>query len=216
MIDRRDPPTDGVLLIVSVDTEEDNWHRSRTAWTTGTSQGLRPLAAFLGRLGVRPTYFTAYQVAVEHGAADVLREVCDGGRAEIGAHLHPWNTPPLSEAFVPRNSMLKNLPAELQRAKVEQLTAILEETFGHRPTAFRAGRYGLGPDTVAALLSCGYCVDSSVSPFVSLETVDDGPTFVGAPIVPYRLAPNRDVREPAPDGGRRELPLPHGFSRGPV
>ena len=108
MIDRRDPPTDGVLLIVSVDTEEDNWHRSRHDVTTENIQELRPLAAFLGRLGVRPTYFTAYQVAVEHGAADVLREVCDGGRGEIAAHLHPWNTPPLTEAFVPRNSMLKS------------------------------------------------------------------------------------------------------------
>ena len=125
MIDRRDPPSDGVLLIVSIDTEEDNWHRSRHDVTTENIQELRPLAAFLGRLGVRPTYFTAYQVAVEHGAADVLREVCDGGRGEIAAHLHPWNTPPLTEAFVPRNSMLKNLPAELQLAKLRRLTAAL-------------------------------------------------------------------------------------------
>ena len=204
-----------VIVIVSLDTEEDNWQRSRHDVTVENIHELRPQAALFNRLGVRATYFTTYQVAADPKAAEVIREVTEGGRAEIGAHLHPWNTPPLSEAFVPRNSMLKNLPAELQRAKVEQLTAILEETFGHRPTAFRAGRYGLGPDTVAALLSCGYCVDSSVSPFVSLETVDDGPTFVGAPIVPYRLAPNRDVREPAPDGQLLEIPLSYGFSRGP-
>ena len=196
MIDRRDPPTDGVLLIVSVDTEEDNWHRSRHDVTTENIQELRPLAAFLGRLGVRPTYFTAYQVAVEHGAADVLREVCDGGRGEIAAHLHPWNTPPLTEAFVPRNSMLKNLPAELQLSKLRRLTKALEEAFDSTPRAFRAGRYGLGRDTVAALLCCGYRVDSSVSPFLSLKRLDDGPTFVGAPMVPYRLAP--DWRFPCP------------------
>jgi len=215
MIDRRDPPTDGVLLIVSVDTEEDNWHRSRHDVTTENIQELRPLAAFLGRLGVRPTYFTAYQVAVEHGAADVLREVCDGGRGEIAAHLHPWNTPPLTEAFVPRNSMLKNLPAELQLSKLRRLTKALEEAFDSTPRAFRAGRYGLGRDTVAALLCCGYRVDSSVSPFLSLKRLDDGPTFVGAPMVPYRLAPDRDVRQPAPDGKLLEVPLSHGFNRGP-
>src|SRR5207249_12199098 len=135
MIDRRDPPTDGVLLIVSVDTEEDNWHRSRHDVTTESIQELRPLAAILGRLGVRPTYFTAYQVAVEHGAADVLREVCDGGRGEIAVHLHLWNTPPLTEAFVPRNSMLKNLPADLQRAKIRTLTEAMQQAFGQRPTA---------------------------------------------------------------------------------
>src|SRR5438094_7091014 len=190
MIDRRDPPTDGVLLIVSVDTEEDNWHRSRHDVTTENIQELRPLAAFLGRLGVRPTYFTAYQVAVEHGAADVLREVCDGGRGEIGAHLHPWNTPPLTEAFVPRNSMLKNLPGDLQLAKLRALTGALEKAFEFTPTLFRAGRYGIGRETVAALQRCGYQVDSSVSPTISLKSMDDGPTFVGAPIVPYRLAPD--------------------------
>src|SRR5207249_1010282 len=215
MIDRRDPPTDGVLLIVSVDTEEDNWHRSRHDVTTENIQELRPLAAFLGRLGVRPTYFTAYQVAVEHGAADVLREVANDGRGEIAAHLHPWNTPPLTEAFVPRNSMLKNLPAELQLAKLQQLTAALEEAFAFRPTVFRAGRYGLGRDTVAALMRCGYRVDSSVAPFINLESVDDGPSFVGAPIVPYRLGPDRDVRQPAPYGELLEIPMSYGYSRAP-
>jgi len=215
MIDRRDPPSDGVLLIVSIDTEEDNWHRSRHDVTTENIQELRPLAAFLGRLGVRPTYFTAYQVAVEHGAADVLREVCDGGRGEIAAHLHPWNTPPLTEAFVPRNSMLKNLPAELQLAKLRRLTAALEASFDFAPRAFRAGRYGLGRDTVAALLCCGYRVDSSVMPFVSWEEVDEGPTFVGAPLVAYRLAQGLDVTRAAEGGDLLEIPLSSGFSRRP-
>ena len=204
-----------VPLIVSLDTEEDNWHRSRSDVTVENIKAVTWQAKFFERLGVRPTYFTSYHVAIDPCAADVMREVGDGSRGEIGAHLHPWNTPPLSEAFVPRNSMAKNLPAELQLAKIRTLTAALQEAFGKPPTAFRAGRYGIGPDTVAALVACGYHVDSSVSPFVSLEPVDDGPTFVGAPIVPYRLAPGHDVREPVPDGPIIEMPLSYGFNRGP-
>jgi hypothetical protein len=200
---------------VSLDTEEDNWHRSRHDVTVENICELRRLARFFERLGVRPTYFTTYQVARAPRAADVLREICDGGRGEIAAHLHPWNTPPLLEAFVPRNSMLNNLPADLQLAKLRGLTAALEETFDLTPRAFRAGRYGLGRDTVGALVSCGYRVDSSVSPFINLQAFDDGPTFVGAPIVPYRLAPGGDVRQPAPDGSLLEIPLSYGFSRGP-
>jgi len=204
-----------VLVIVSIDTEEDNWYRSRQDVTVQNIGELRRLAGFFDRLGVRPTYFTAYQVAADARAADMMREVCSGGRGEIAAHLHPWNTPPLSEAFVARNSMLKNLPAELQLAKLQRLTAALEEAFEFRPTAFRAGRYGLGRETVAALLRCGYRVDSSVAPFINLEPVDDGPSFVGAPIVPYRLAPDRDAREPAPNGDLLEIPMSYGFSRAP-
>jgi peptidoglycan/xylan/chitin deacetylase (PgdA/CDA1 family) len=204
-----------IPLIVSLDTEEDNWHRSRTDVTVTNIGELRRQARLFERLGVRPTYFTTYHVAIDPGSAEVMREVGHESRGEIAAHLHPWNTPPLTEAFVPRNSMVKNLPRALQLAKIQTLTAALQQAFGRRPTSFRAGRYGIGPDTVAALVSCGYRVDSSVSPFVNLETVDDGPSFVGAPIVPYRLEPDCDVRRPASDGPIVEIPLSYGFSRGP-
>jgi len=199
------------LLIVSIDTEEDNWHRSRQRVTCENIGELPRQAAVFDRLGIRPTYFTSYQVAIAPAAAAVMREV--GTRGEIAAHLHPWNTPPLTEAFVPRNSMLKNLPAELQLAKLQSLTATLAETFGVRPRAFRAGRYGLGRDTVAALLRCGYQVDSSVTPFVSWEAFDDGPSFVDAPLDAYRLAPDRNVNQPAEDGDLIEIPLSCGFGR---
>ena len=208
---RSEPP----LLIVSLDTEEDNWYRSRDGVTLENIGELRRQARFFERLGVRPTYFTTYTVATDPRAADTMREVGNSGRAEIAAHLHPWNTPPLEEEFCPRNSMVKNLPAPLQLSKLRRLTEALEQAFGHMPTAFRAGRYGLGRDTVAALIACGYGIDSSVNPFLDLQPVDDGPTFVGAPLVPYRLAPDRDVREPAPDGALLEIPLSYGFNHGP-
>jgi len=207
----------GIFVIVSLDTEEDNWNRSRTNVTVKNIRELPRLARLFDGLGVRPTYFTTHQVAIDPCSAAVMRDVGAESRGEIGAHLHPWNTPPLTEQFLPRNSMTKNLPADLQLAKIRTLTATLEHAFGRKPAAFRAGRYGIGPDTVAALVACGYRVDSSVSPFVSLERVDDGPTFVGAPIKAYRVAPHRDVRVPAENGEGRivEMPLSYGFNRGP-
>jgi hypothetical protein len=204
-----------VPVIVSLDTEEDNWIPARTRVTVENIAAVRTLAKFFERLGVRPTYFTTYQVAVDRRAADTLREVCADGRGELGAHLHPWNTPPLAGPLEPRLTMLNNLPGELQRAKLVRLTAALAEAFGAAPQVFRAGRFGLGRETVAPLLDCGYQVDSSVSPFVNLEAMDGGPNFVGAPITPYLLAPGRDVREAALDGTLLELPLSYGFSRGP-
>ncbi|HEV8400328.1 MAG TPA: hypothetical protein VGQ18_10895 [Gemmatimonadales bacterium] len=203
------------IVVVSIDTEEDNWNRSRTDVAVENIFEVRRLARFLGGLGVRPTYFTTYQVAIDARAAQTLRDACDDGTAEIGAHLHPWNTPPLTEAFVPRNSMTRNLPAALQLAKIQQLTATLENTFGTRPRAFRAGRYGLGPETVSALLCCGYVVDSSVSPFINLTAMDDGPNFIGAPMDVYRLGWGADPRRPNPKGALIEVPLSYGFSRRP-
>ena len=203
------------IVVVSIDTEEDNWNRSRTDVGVENILEIRRLAPFLDGLGVRPTYFTTYQVAIEPRAAQILRDACDDGTAEIGAHLHPWNTPPLTEAFVPRNSMTRNLPPALQLAKIQELTAALEDAFGTRPRAFRAGRYGLGPETVSALLCCGYEVDSSVSPFVNLKAMDDGPNFIGAPLDVYRLGWGGDPRQANPKGELIEVPLSYGFSRTP-
>jgi hypothetical protein len=203
------------LVLVSLDTEEDSWRPNRGGGSVQNIDELLRLARRFERWGVPATYFTAHQVARHPGAAHVLREISAGGRAEIGAHLHPWNTPPLTETFTPRNTMLKNLPAHLQLAKLERLTNTLTEAFATRPQVFRAGRYGLGRETVAALLRCGYAVDSSVCPFISWDAMDEGPNFVGAPLVPYRLSPDRDVREPSPGGELLEIPLSHGFNRGP-
>ena len=206
--------TTPTLLIVSIDTEEDNWQPRRDGVTVDNIRELPRLDALFQGLGVRATYFTTYQVAICHWAAAILREL-HGAGAELGAHLHPWNTPPLDEPFVPRNTMLKNLPAALQLAKLERLTATLREAFGGRPVAFRAGRYGLGPDTVTALIRGGYRVDSSVTPFISWEEYDDGPTFIGAPIHQYRLAGDADVRIPQTGGALLELPLSVGYNRPP-
>ena len=203
-----------ILLIVSVDTEEDNWQPRRDGVTIENIHELPRLDALFQRLGVRATYFTTYQVAIHEWAAATLRQLQEGG-AEIGAHLHPWNTPPLDEPFLPRNSMLKNLAPALQLAKLERLTALLRKVIGAQPLVFRAGRYGLGRDTIPALIRCGYQIDSSVTPYVSWEAFDDGPTFIGAPLDMYRLGGGSDVRTPEPDGELLELPMSIGYSRLP-
>ena len=83
MSERRAPCSGGVLLLVSIDTEEDNWHRSRHDVTLENIGELRQLAAFFKRLGVRPTYFTTYQVAADSRAAFPSRE-----RARISARSY--------------------------------------------------------------------------------------------------------------------------------
>jgi hypothetical protein len=206
--------SDPTPLIVTVDTEEDNWQPRREKVTVENIRELPRLDALFRQLGIRATYLTTYQVAIHDWAAAMLRELRAGG-AEIGAHLHPWNTPPLDEPFLPRNTMLKNLPAPLQAAKLERLTATLRDALGAPPLAFRAGRYGLGPATVAALVRSGYRIDTSVTPFVSWEGFDDGPSFVGAPLAMYRLAGGGDVRVPEPDGPLLEIPMSIGYSRAP-
>ena len=202
-----------VLLVVSVDTEEDNWVPTRVGISVENVRELKQLSRRFDRIGVRATYFTSYQVATRAWAVDILREISDGGRAEIGAHLHPWNTPPLDEPLERRNTMMKNLPAELQLAKLERLTSQLAAAFEAPLIAFRAGRFGLGVEAVPALVACGYQVDSSVTPFMSWEAMDDGPNFVGASLDAYRVGSGRDIRVADPDGPLVEIPITCGYTR---
>jgi peptidoglycan/xylan/chitin deacetylase (PgdA/CDA1 family) len=203
-----------LVVLVTIDTEEDNWEPRPGDATVENIRELPRLDDFLRRFGVRATYFTTYQVATAPWAAATLRTVRDGG-AEIGAHLHPWNTPPRAAGPEHQSTMVKNLPPAMQRAKIEQLTAALADAFGAAPTTFRAGRYGLGPTTVGALLQCGYRVDSSVTPYVNWEDTDGGPNFIGAPLDAYRLTPGRDPRHPDPDGPLLEIPVSAGYTRSP-
>jgi hypothetical protein len=203
------------VVVVSVDTEEDNWSPARERVTVENIRALPRLQAHCDGLGVPLTYFTTYQVATTPWAARLLGELQASGRAEVAAHLHPWNTPPLDEAFVPRHTMLKNIPASLQRAKIASVRRAIEEHVGTRPAAFRTGRFGLGSETVRALIDEGFRVDSSITPWMSWVHMDDGPDFIGAPLAAYALDGSTDPRVPVRGGRLLEIPLSSGYSRWP-
>jgi hypothetical protein len=204
-----------LIVIVSVDTEEDNWTPTRTGLSVENIQELPRLQVHCDRLGVPVTYFTTYQVAASKSAAGVLRDLQATGCTEVAAHLHPLNTPPLDEPFIPRNTMMRNLPIALQRAKLATLTRCMEERIGVHPTSFRTGRFGLGRETTQVLIEQGFQVDSSVTPWISWAHTDEGADFVGAPLSAYRLDGTTDPRVAVPGGPLLEIPLSCGYSRWP-
>ncbi len=204
--------TEPVVLVVSVDTEEDNWVPAQDRLTVENIRELPRLDKVLGRIGARTTYFTTHQVAVTPWSAEIIRELHQGGRSEIGAHVHPWNTPPNISDITPRSSMLANLPREEQRAKIRVLTDTLTEAVGVRPDSFRAGRWGFDAGTAQAVIECGYHADSSVTPSKSWAT-DFGPNHIGAPLDVYRIDPQRDHREPASSGSLVEVPVSWGYAQ---
>jgi len=205
------------MLAVSIDTEEDDWTPRPGPVTLRNIRELPRLHQFLTWLNLRPTYFVNYQVFADLEAAAVIQEIAGSGNAEIGAHLHPWNTPPVNGALGPGETMLLNLAEEVQEAKIRAVTDKAGEVLGVAPTAFRAGRFGFGAGTARALRRTGYSVDSSVTPFFNWGRYDNGPSFVGAPLSVYRLgAGQEDVRRPAAGGDLIEVPISGGFNRWPV
>jgi hypothetical protein len=184
-------------LIVVVDTEEEfDWGRTFSRAAIGVAhmrhqdRGQR----LWERYGVRPTYVVDYAIASQEAGFRVLREWFEDGLCELGAHLHPWVNPPFDEEVSAFNSYPGNLPARLERAKLAQLTDTITANLRHRPTIYRAGRYGIGPRTAAVLDELGYEIDTSVVPFTDFGK-DGGPNFNGMPPDPFWFGPGNRLLE---------------------
>jgi len=182
------PPT----LVAVIDTEEEfDWTAPFDAANTAVANiGLQPLAQrVFDSHGLVPTYVVDYPVASTQAAVDVLSGFATAGRCEIGAHLHPWVNPPAEGPVDVRHSYPGNLPAAIERRKLIALTGAITDSFGIRPTVYKAGRYGIGAATPATLRELGYTVDVSVVPHTDFSA-DGGPDFRDTPAVPFIIAGN--------------------------
>jgi hypothetical protein len=202
-----------VRLAVTIDTEEEGlWSgQYRSEATVENIGGVPRFQEVCDAHSVRPTYLVTTPVAKSDAAVGILRPIQDSGSCEIGTHVHPWNSPPLSEeASSGTNSFLCNLPPEIQRAKIEGLTELIERQFGRRPISFRAGRYGMGIEGINILRDLGYRVDSSVIPYTSYES-QGGPDFRSATCQPYYPS-SHGILNPGNDESLLEVPVTVGFT----
>lgn len=191
-------------LSVVVDTEEEfDWSKpfSRANISTRSIPAQARAHAIYDELGITPTYVVGYPVVQDPVALAFLRRLKEEGRAHIGAHLHPWVTPPHRESVNARNSYHCNLPPALERAKIATLTEALETAFGERPIIFKAGRHGFSRRTARLISALGYKIDCSQLPHHHLGA-DGGPDHRRAPDQPYWI--DRA-------GGLLEVPTTTGF-----
>ena len=112
------------ILLVVIDTEEEfDWHApfDRKADAVEAMRHIGRLQEVFDEFGVRPSYVADYPVVTREHAYAPLKEFQDSGRAVVGAHLHPWVSPPHEEEVCARNSYPGNLPRELEAAKLREL-----------------------------------------------------------------------------------------------
>lgn len=190
-------PGFGRRFLLTVDTEEEfDWSKPLAREGHGLDHvpRLAKFQQFCENEGVVPLYLVDWPVARSTRAAEILRGPLAAGKAEIGIQLHPWVNPPFDEEVTPHNSYAGNLPAELERAKFTNLRDEIERNFEVAPASYRAGRYGVGPNSSAMLLEGGIAVDSSVRARFDYSA-GGGPNFRRHPLVPYWLDDERRLLE---------------------
>ena len=183
--------SDAPVLLVVVDTEEEyDWNApfDRKNTSVGHMRDIGLFQDVCDAAGVRPLYAVDYPIATQEMSAAPLREIHASGHCEIGAHLHPWVTPPLEEEVNARNSYPGNLPRDLEKRKIETLLGAIEQNLGVRPRSYKSGRYGFGPNTGATLTELGFEVDLSPLPTFDLSA-DGGPDWSRASPEPRKIGP---------------------------
>jgi hypothetical protein len=171
-------------LLVTIDVEEEglfSGNYSREESSASNVFELDVLDSVFLELNVRPTLLVSYQVANKDKALKKMFSLKDKWKAEIGAHLHHWNTPPIVFDPVPQPTPSELMSTDLLEAKARSLFESLSDGQS-RPTSFRMGRFNLGPKMFQVLERMGVKVDSSISP---LRKSYGGPDHLMAPSDPY-------------------------------
>jgi hypothetical protein len=185
------------LLFVIVDTEEEfDWNApfSRANTSVRAIRRIDRLQDVLAARGVVPTYVVDFPIASQADGFGPLKAFADAGAARIGAHLHPWVTPPFDEEVNGRNSFGCALGQALEAAKIQTLTTQIADAFGRSPVVYKAGRYGFGPTTAASLEALGFAVDVSVNPRMNYVS-QGGPSFDAFDTTPFMFGDQRRLLE---------------------
>lgn len=190
-------------FILSIDTEADNQWSHGIPITTQNVAYLPPFQALCERYNVIPTYLVTSDIVEDPRAVQYFQPLLEANKIEVGAHLHPWTTPPyIDQPGLRYNDELHAFPSELPRdlldAKIEHLTHQIESAFGRRPLSFRAGRFGFNTLCAELLQDHGYSIDSSITPLVSWKKSTGihgpGPDFTAYSAAPFTLVDKMGAR----------------------
>ncbi len=196
------PDEFGTRFTVFVDVEEEfDWRAPlspRNRATTAMAAFSDAHRRFADR-GVALNCMIDHPIVTDPASVAILSRVVEDGRSEIGTQLHAWVNPPFEAPLTAAESYAGTLPRALEAAKLETLTTMIAAAFGTSPRAYRAGRYGIGPNSFELLAALGYRIDSSVRPGYDYGA-DGGPDFTMAKAAAFR------------SGGIVELPLTTVFT----
>lgn len=190
-------PDFGQRFIVTIDTEEEfDWDAplTRDQHSNRHVSRIEKFQEFCENCGIVPIWLVDWPIANSKIAAEILKPRLLDGRAEIGVQLHPWVNPPFEEEVTQHNSFAGNLSQKLEEAKFAALRNAIESNFGVGPLIYRAGRYGLGPNTAQLLADQGLAIDSSVRPLFDYSSAG-GPDYRKFPLHPYWLDDAKSLLE---------------------
>jgi hypothetical protein len=173
-------------FLITIDTEADNqWDHGREL----TVENIKYVPRFqelCEKYDIKPTYLVTSEICEDEYSQKLFSKYIKDEKAEIGAHLHSWTTPPFQDKDGyrfndPNHAFATEFPQEIIDQKLKNLTNQIEQSFGKRPFSFRSGRFGFDERVARILINNGYLVDSSVTPYTDWSVNKGMPDGKGGP-----------------------------------
>jgi len=174
-------------IVISIDVEEEGLFCGSYPRRPPGVRNVAHLSriGFISRdLGLPLTLLPTYPVLRDPACRDILLAWQEESGAEIGAHLHPWNTPPFDPAPRIEPVASGHIPRDLLGAKIGSLSEAVQTSLGIMPRAFRMGRFDFSPELPDLLSERGFLVDCSMVP---LRRIPRGPDHFLTPPDPFPL-----------------------------
>ncbi|SQC58008.1 deacetylase [Klebsiella pneumoniae] len=165
-------------FLITIDTEGDNLWQKHDSITTENARYLPRFQQLCEKYGFKPVYLTNYEMAIDPFYIEFARDVIARGTAEVGMHLHAWNSPPTEPLTADdwrHKPYLIEYSDAMMREKVDYMTRLLEDTFQTKMVSHRAGRWAFDERYARLLVEYGYQVDCSVTPRVNWKTAKGAP-----------------------------------------
>ncbi|MDV1069714.1 polysaccharide deacetylase family protein [Klebsiella pasteurii] len=165
-------------FLITIDTEGDNLWQKHDSITTENARYLPRFQQLCEKYGFKPVWLTNYEMAIDPVYIEFAKDTIARGTAEIGMHLHAWNSPPtdpLTDDDWRHKPYLIEYSDAAMRAKVDYMTRLLEDTFQTKMVSHRAGRWAFDERYARLLVEYGYLVDCSVTPRVNWKTAKGAP-----------------------------------------
>ena len=166
-------------FLITIDTEGDNLWGCGQNIETRNARFLPRFQTLCERYGFKPSYLVNYEMAMDCAFIEFGRDLLMRDAGEVGMHLHAWNSPPLSSAYstgLNHRPYLIEYPEQIMAEKIEYMTDLLRKTFDTSIVSHRSGRWAFNETYAKLLVKNGYCVDCSVTPWVSWR---DSPGMAG-------------------------------------
>lgn len=218
---RRGDQDNRVSVAFTIDVEPDNAWEDHLNPSVANVQTLLGLQKLLDKYTAKATCLVTHRVVQDAQAVDVLKELADNGGAEIGTHLHPWETPPFMDSGIDTKYLIfpHELPVDVFKQKLGRLTEAISRHFDP-PTSYRGGRWSITAEHVPVLEEFGYTIDTSVTPLIDWRDKlgvgrrhngRGGIDFSFAPQWPYCLS-RQDIMKEG-DSSILEMPVSVAFTR---